>query len=281
MGTNEKVWTRDEVCTRILAGETLLIYHGKLIRVPPSWLAKHPGGRLAILHFVGRDATDEVNAFHPEAALKQLNRYSIGRVAVSANGWEPLVPPVMTGWVRKKAQSGEEGWAREAESWHTHGTEEHGSSPTSEILLVEKGTVDNCASNPTLSSITPPPTTLSLKAQHQHAKAYRALHTEITRAGLYKTPYLTGYGPEVARYALMAVISVTAYRHGWFLTSAFFLGLLFHQLTFTVHDLGHNGVTHVWAVDRMIGILISDFMGGLSTGWWVDVSLFPIGLSAC
>src|ERR1051325_7181693 len=102
MGTNEKVWTRDEVCTRILAGETLFIYNGKLIRVPPSWLAKHPGGRLAILHFVGRDATDEVNAFHPEAALKQLNRYSIGRVAVGPNGWEPLVPPVMTGWVRKK-----------------------------------------------------------------------------------------------------------------------------------------------------------------------------------
>ncbi|KAG8691247.1 hypothetical protein FRC11_005629, partial [Ceratobasidium sp. 423] len=268
MGTSDKIWTREEVCNRILAGETLFIYGGKLIRVPPSWLAKHPGGRLAILHFVGRDATDEVNAFHPEAALKKLNRYSIGRVAVGANGWEPLVPPVMTGWVRKN-ESGEEKWEREAETWHDSANE-YGPTPSSEILLVKKEAVEPQQTSPTLSSITPPPTTLNLKTQQQHMKAYRALHDEIKKAGLYKTPYLTGYGPEVARYTFMAVASVLAYRHQWFWTSAFFLGCLFHQLTFTVHDLGHNGVTHIWAVDRAISILISDFTGGLSTSWWVD-----------
>ncbi|KAG9099697.1 hypothetical protein FRC07_010503 [Ceratobasidium sp. 392] len=273
MGTNEKVWTREEVCARILAGETLFIYHGKLIRVPPSWLAKHPGGRLAILHFVGRDATDEVNGFHPEASLKQLLRYSIGRIEVSPHGWEPLVPPVMTGWVRKKGETGEEGWVHEAEAWHAGIMDEHGSTPTSEILLVKKGTLDNSASSsskPTLSTITPPPTSLSPKVQQQHVKAYRALHAEITKAGLYKTPYLTGYGPEVARYTLLAIVSILAYRHKWFLTSALFLGFLFHQLVFTVHDLAHNGVTHVRVIDRTLSILISDFIGGLSTGWWVD-----------
>lgn len=275
MGTNDKLWTREEICTRILAGETIFIYNGKLIRVPASWLAKHPGGRLAILHFVGRDATDEINAFHPEAALKQLNRYSIGRVTVGPNGWEPLVPPVMTGWVRKKNEAGEETWEREAETWHIDLLSEQGYVQASEILLVKKATIEPCSkTSPTRNSITPPPTTLSLKTQQQHMKAYRALHAEITQAGLYKTPYLTGYGPEVARYTFMAAASILAYRHHWFLTSAFFLGCLFHQLTFTVHDLGHNGVTHIRAVDRTISILISDFTGGLSTGWWVDVSSF-------
>ncbi|KEP53126.1 delta 8-sphingolipid desaturase [Rhizoctonia solani 123E] len=270
MGTSDKIWTREEVCSRILAGETLFIYNGKLIRVPPSWLAKHPGGRLAILHFVGRDATDEVNAFHPEAALKQLNKYSIGRVAVGPNGWEPLVPPVMTGWVRQKNENGEEKWEREAETWNDS-TNEYSPTPSSEILLVKKEALKQpLEASPTMSSLTPPPTTLNLKTQQQHMKAYRVLHAEITKAGLYKTPYLTGYGPEVARYTFMAVVSVLAYRYRWFWTSAFFLGCLFHQLTFTVHDLGHNGVTHIWAVDRAISILISDFTGGLSTGWWVD-----------
>jgi len=49
-----------------------------------------------------------------------------------------------------------------------------------------------------------------------------------------------------------------------------FLGLLWHQLTFTAHDLGHNGVTHNWVIDRILGVVIADLIGGLSIGWWVD-----------
>lgn len=55
-----QLWTREQVAARILAGDTLFVLHGELVRVPPSWLAAHPGGRLSILHYVGRDATDEV-----------------------------------------------------------------------------------------------------------------------------------------------------------------------------------------------------------------------------
>ena len=49
--------------------------------------------------------------------------------------------------------------------------------------------------------------------------------------------------------------------------------MVWHQLVFTVHDLGHMGVTHNWAWDRLMAILIADFIGGLSVSWWVDVSL--------
>ncbi|KAF7784649.1 hypothetical protein Agabi119p4_814 [Agaricus bisporus var. burnettii] len=45
---------------------------------------------------------------------------------------------------------------------------------------------------------------------------------------------------------------------------------MWHQLVFTAHDLGHNGVTHNWTLDRLIAIVIADFIGGLSIGWWVD-----------
>jgi len=48
------------------------------------------------------------------------------------------------------------------------------------------------------------------------------------------------------------------------------LGALWHQLVFTCHDLGHVGVTHSWHRDRLIAIFLTDFIGGISIGWWVN-----------
>jgi delta8-fatty-acid desaturase len=43
----------------IADGQTIVIYEDYVLKLD-SWLQKHPGGRLAILHMVGRDATDEI-----------------------------------------------------------------------------------------------------------------------------------------------------------------------------------------------------------------------------
>lgn len=43
----------------IADGQTIVIFEDYVLRLD-SWLEKHPGGRLAILHMVGRDATDEI-----------------------------------------------------------------------------------------------------------------------------------------------------------------------------------------------------------------------------
>lgn len=43
----------------IANGQTIVIFEENILRLD-SWLGKHPGGRLAILHMVGRDATDEI-----------------------------------------------------------------------------------------------------------------------------------------------------------------------------------------------------------------------------
>ena len=43
----------------IADGQVILVYDDYVLRLD-SWLAKHPGGRLAILHMVGKDATDEI-----------------------------------------------------------------------------------------------------------------------------------------------------------------------------------------------------------------------------
>jgi delta8-fatty-acid desaturase len=265
------LWSREKVAERILNGDTLLVYRGTILSIPNSWLEAHPGGALAILHFVGRDATDEVDAFHDEQALRKLRAFAVGSVELGEEGWQPLVPPVMSGWVRRIGLDGKQTWYNEATA--VRSTQNTEISPSSQILLVEKqATSTSLEDAPSLASLAPPPSDLSLRTQQKHSAAYKELHEKITAAGLYKTPYLTGYGPEVVRYALFAGISILAYSYGWFMTSALFLGALWHQLVFTVHDLGHMGVTHSWVKDRLIAITLADFIGGLSIGWWANVS---------
>lgn len=37
---------------------------------------------------------------------------------------------------------------------------------------------------------------------------------------------------------------------------------------FTAHDAGHQGITHNFVVDTLIGMFVADFCCGLSIGWW-------------
>ncbi|EGO23478.1 hypothetical protein SERLADRAFT_415965 [Serpula lacrymans var. lacrymans S7.9] len=250
MGTTKALWTREQVAAQIVAGKTLVIYNKLLLSIPQAWLDAHPGGSLAILHFM---------------RITRTSRYVVGTVETTEHGWEPFVPPTMVGWTRKVGGDGQLEWFREANVAHN--------TVPSEVLLIETETGHNALAQtrgPTMSDLILAPTELSLQVQSQHSAAYKRLHKRIIDAGLYQTCYVTGYGPEVARYALLAVISAIAYTHNWLITSAICLGLLWQQLVFTVHDLGHMGVTHNWTVDRLIAIVLADFIGGLSVGWWVD-----------
>ena len=57
----DKIMTPCTVRELIADGQTIVIFEDYVLRLD-SWLGKHPGGRLAILHMVGKDATDEINA---------------------------------------------------------------------------------------------------------------------------------------------------------------------------------------------------------------------------
>ena len=267
--SSDTVWSREKVANRILAGDSLVVYRDQLIRIPQKWLDAHPGGALAILHFVGRDASDEIDAYHSDTTLNLIAKYRVGTVELGQHGWDPLLPPIMSGWIRKTTKNGTTEWFREANALTSD--EYTYTAPSSQILLVDKATELLQSHAPSLASITPPPGPLSPEVQARHSAAYKILHKRITDAGFYRTPYLTGYGPEILRYVSLAMISALAYHRGWLITSAIFLGLTWHQLVFSAHDLGHMGVTHNWTIDRLLGILIADFIGGLSIGWWVDV----------
>jgi hypothetical protein len=266
------VITRESIAARILHGEHLFILNGELIRVSQQWLSAHPGGALAILHFVGRDATDEVEAYHSKQVLEKMRAFSQGPVQLSEDGWVPLLPPICTGWIRKVSPDGSSHWHNEAIPDHS----EH--APSSQILLVKKSDA-LLASGPSLASIQPPSTTLSLKTQSQHSAAYKELHRRVVAAGLYRTRYISGYGPEVARYILLSLSSCLLYQRHLYFLSAVCLGALWHQLVFTCHDLGHVGVTHSWHRDRLIAIFLTDFIGGISIGWWVNVCPFGVSLT--
>jgi delta8-fatty-acid desaturase len=199
--------------------------------------------------------------------LEKMSAFSQGPVQLSEDGWVPLLPPICTGWIRKLSPDGSPHWHNEAIPDHSE------DGPSSQILLVKKSDAP-LASGPSLASIQPPPTTLSLKTQSQHSAAYKELHRRVVAAGLYRTRYISGYGPEVARYILLSLSSYLLYQRHLYFFSAIFLGALWHQLVFICHDLGHVGVTHSWHRDRLIAIFLTDFIGGISIGWWVHVCPF-------
>lgn len=57
----DTLFSRRQVEALIADGDKIIIVDGKVLKVD-SWLPYHPGGEKAIMHMVGRDATDEVNA---------------------------------------------------------------------------------------------------------------------------------------------------------------------------------------------------------------------------
>jgi len=108
---------------------------------------------------------------------------------------------------------------------------------------------------------------LDANSQNFIVDKYRALNERIWAEGLYRCNY-SAYLVELSRYTLLFALAFFALHHSWYGTSGFFVGCFWHQLVFTAHDAGHMGITHNFHIDTVIGIIIADFLGGLSLGWW-------------
>ena len=95
--------TRSQLAERIAQGESLVLHRRKIYKLD-RWLATHPGGELAILHFVGRDATDEIEAYHSDDTVARLmSRFVIGYLDhADWDHYKPLVPPVQLGYRKGK-----------------------------------------------------------------------------------------------------------------------------------------------------------------------------------
>lgn len=110
---------------------------------------------------------------------------------------------------------------------------------------------------------------LDYETQSNITKKYRELQERIEAEGLYECNY-NSYLIECLRYGLFFGAFLCLLRSGWYVTSAIPLACLWHQLTFTVHDAAHMGITHDFTTDTTIAMSIASFLGGLSACWWKD-----------
>lgn len=108
---------------------------------------------------------------------------------------------------------------------------------------------------------------LDPNTQDEIVRKYRLLGSQIRAAGLYNCDYFA-YSYDLGRCVFLLAMMIFCVRNGWYGFSGMFMGIFWHQLVFIAHDSGHMGITHSFKIDTVIGIIIADFIGGLSLGWW-------------
>ncbi|KAJ9648979.1 hypothetical protein H2199_000892 [Coniosporium tulheliwenetii] len=296
----DSVLTRRQIEGLIAEGRSIFIVDGKVFKAD-AWLDFHPGGPKAIFHMVGRDATDEVKALHSPEALARMSKYQIGRVE---GRWTNFLPPIQGGkfrvyldpettdalWAGNNLEqdSSSEGTSTEPSpvfepadgalglrQRHLDDTTRTRASSTTSISSVELSEIASSTQLSPMDRKTQEEIELDLskypsldaEVQDEIVQKYRQLNERIKAEGLYQCNY-SAYAYELCRYTLLFSLFLVFLGMGWYCTSAVFLGMFWHQLVFTAHDAGHMGITHDFTKDTIIGIVVADFIGGLSLGWW-------------
>ncbi|KAE9984123.1 hypothetical protein BLS_003021 [Venturia inaequalis] len=294
--------SRNDIEALIAQGRHIFLLDGHVIRADP-WLKYHPGGPKAIEHMVGRDATDEVKALHSAEAQNRMLTYKIGTYE---GRWLNFVPPIQGGIFRSQEEleslqlasqlaieddSSEESSPLPSPIFDAvrqrRGVLRRDSDGASSATSISSGVLED-EDEPKMSHMDlktreeirldlakyPP---LDPEMQDNIVRKYRLLYKRIQDEGLFNCNY-TAYAWEILRYSLLFLTSQYFLRKAWTMSgwgatgsyalSAVFLGLFWHQLVFTAHDAGHMGITHSYHGDSVIGMIIADYLGGLSLGWW-------------
>ncbi|KAI1108472.1 fatty acid desaturase-domain-containing protein [Nemania sp. NC0429] len=292
--SRDTILTPQAVRRMIADGHAIVVFEGLVLRLD-SWLSRHPGGRLAILHMIGKDATDEMTVYHSAATLKTMKAFVIGRTPPGP--WTNSTPPIRGGIYREQEDGvvevdggcgSTEDNASLAPECSFDNDAAHSNLPpdvrrrapdqkgapirdpvstdTINIRQSPSGYTDWTIQQAIDQDLRDYPS-LDRAVQRSITHKYRLMHQKIRDQGLYEC-HISEYGKELARYVGLLVVSMVALRYGWYMTSAAFLGLFWHQIMFTAHDAGHLAITHVFAVDTLIGLFVADFCCGLSLGWW-------------
>ncbi|SAL95484.1 hypothetical protein [Absidia glauca] len=234
---------------RVQDGEALFIFDNKVYKVD-GFVARHPGGELAIRHGIGRDVTDEIRSMHPPTVYnKMMKKFYLGdyhQAPVDTDDKPRLLKPssspaLETTWAG--GMSVEE-FDKELDHLHQH----HAANLAQDRLAT---TVDN----------------------QTMRRKYQAMEQDLIDRGMFECNRYR-YAKECCRYVTLIWTSLWLGLRGdhWthFLGSAICMAGFWHQLVFTAHDAGHNEITGRVQTDHLIGVLIANFIGGLSLGWWKD-----------
>ncbi|KAH7323654.1 fatty acid desaturase-domain-containing protein [Rhexocercosporidium sp. MPI-PUGE-AT-0058] len=279
-----------EVNQLIDDGHAIVILDRKVLKLD-SWLQYHPGGDKCILHMVGRDASDEIVAFHPADVRKQMLRYQIG---VLAKRWENVLPPLQRGPNQPVEETIEieidDGSETESLSSSTNLSEifdndhlrpgltqrrtrtgsvsSRSSVSDMESSAPEKIDVQVDNKLPELTSESTESTApMDQEKLDEIADSFRTLIAKLEDRGLYNCNYWA-YLSDIVRLTIIFSTMLYFLHKGWYVTSSIFMGGFWHQMVFIAHDAGHKGITHNYHIDTLIGMTIGNHLGGLSMGWW-------------
>ncbi|KAF2786539.1 fatty acid/sphingolipid desaturase [Melanomma pulvis-pyrius CBS 109.77] len=297
--SSQKFVSAREIEALIAQGQPIVIHEGYALQLD-EWINRHPGGKLAILHMVGRDATDEINIYHGAKALLMMKKHRMGRVQ---EPWTNLNPPIRSPDYYTNLAAEKQG-VPSAEARRSRRNPADSRCKAAAILNKKLSTTGTCTRR-TSALISPDPEKQplvpavdtaadkvtarvkyatemeqkeileglgdnpSVDAETQRAiiMDYRALHQQIKDDGLYKCHY-SNYFKESLRYSFLFGLFLYLLYAKWYLTSAIVLGAFWQQIMFTAHDAGHRGITGNFVADTLIGAFIADFCCGLSIGWW-------------
>ncbi|KAK9477883.1 fatty acid desaturase-domain-containing protein [Lipomyces japonicus] len=282
MAREEKLLSRKEVEGLIADGHLIVIYENKVLKVE-SWLPLHPGGAKVMEHMVGRDATDEINCYHSEEARAQARRYQIGKIE---GAWKNFVPPIQGGKFRPFDEA-----VIVSDSSSASSDDECADTKLKNVNI--KTSQKSCRNVPADNIVVSPvahdlPQSQELMAEYEKnlleadlakypsldydtqlsiTKKYRQLEAKLQREGYFRCTYW-GYGREFSRISLLGSLAYFFLKNQYYYVSAFFLGLFWHQLVFIAHDAAHHAITHSYFWDNIFAVLVADWFGGLSIGWW-------------
>lgn len=282
---NEKVFTPRDVENLIAKGHAIVIYDHYVLKLD-HWIEYHPGGNKAIYHFVGRDATDEMNAYHCDETCKLFTRYKIG---VIEEPWENMIPPIQGGHFRKLDHNDEDKSLGKGDKTSKgkklcgevdakiepkipqgvillEGMEEYYPTKRDGPIRDPRIIIDNYDNDLVKRDLNDIPP-LDYKTQRGLSRKYNELHQQIINANLYECPYYE-YFLQFCINLSLGLYTMIFFKTKHYFTSAVFLGFFWQQLVFIAHDSAHISITHNYQIDNIISIIIADWIGGLSIGWW-------------
>lgn len=305
-----KKFTSTQIEDLIAEGKVIIIYKNNVLNLT-SWLKYHPGGDKAVYHMVGRDATDEMLAYHSEESISIFHKWKIGEID---QPWKNLLPPIQgaiypreTGFSRSSDGLGEKLDTKspitsddnssetsvELEDTDTKIKLRRAGYPLGEVkpvvpqsteyvdssnkeqlypVSVAGGIVDpkelmalfeNGIVQDEMSKIP----SLDYDTQNYVRDQYNKLHATIIKNGFYKCQY-SDYVREIVKITSLFLYSFSFLRLGHYFFSALFMATAWHQMTFIAHDAGHVSISHNYQIDNIFGMIVADWFGGLSLGWW-------------
>ncbi|KAF5643059.1 delta-5 delta-6 fatty acid desaturase [Fusarium sp. NRRL 25303] len=256
----DKILTAAAVERMIAAGQTIVVFEDSVLKLD-GWMDRHPGGRLAVLHMVGRDATDEMKAggvFRLDAQEIDISDSSTSSDTDDNTSLDDAVSSASSELSVVDVKDEGEGLRQRAVKT---AAADDSRKRTATLRVANAGVAREIQNDlETYPS-------LDTRVQDEIARKYQLLHQRIHDEGLYQCPYVE-YGKEMMRYTTLFTLFGVLFYNQWYITSAVFLGLFWHQIMFSAHDAGHLAITSNFVVDTLIGMFIADFCCGLSIGWW-------------